>query len=93
MDTWRNDMRAEIDRINQDILTIPPEEKAAAINQWIDSAYRMPEGDKAKAQHGHRALLEEVSKPPLPLLTNGLPRDATDKGNILFGTLDVIEYH
>ena len=59
-------MRAEIDSINQDIPTIPPEEKAAAINQWIDSAYRMLEGDKV--QHG--ALLEEVSKPPLPVRTS-----------------------
>jgi hypothetical protein len=59
MEAWRIEMETEIDRINKDLPTVPPEEKAVAIaiQSWIHSAYRMLEGYECQ----HEVLLETTT--------------------------------
>ena len=56
MESWRNEMKEEIDRINQTIPDTPPGEKANAINQWITSVIDRMEHYKAE----HQELLKEA---------------------------------
>eukprot|EP00985_Skeletonema_marinoi_P030059 scaffold30309_cov73-Skeletonema_marinoi.AAC.1 len=58
MESWRTEMIAEINRINQDLPNTPAYEKTAAIKQWRDSVI-----DKIyhyKAEH-HRYVKEAVT--------------------------------
>ena len=49
MNSWRDDVQEEIDRINQTLPDTPPSEKAAAIQRWIRSVLR--EMDHYKTEH------------------------------------------
>ncbi|KAK1735017.1 leucine-rich repeat domain-containing protein [Skeletonema marinoi] len=58
IESWRTEMIAEIDRINQDLPNIPANEKTESIKQWVDSVIdRM---DHYKAEH-HRYVKEAVT--------------------------------
>ena len=56
METWRNEINEEIDRINQVLLDTPASEKAEAIQEWIESVLDRMEYYKAE----HQVLLKEV---------------------------------
>mmetsp|Transcript_19906 Transcript_19906/g.28372 ORF Transcript_19906/g.28372 Transcript_19906/m.28372 type:complete len:327 (+) Transcript_19906:50-1030(+) len=59
LETWRNEVRADIDRINQDLPNIDGHGKAAAIHRWIRSVIdRM---DHFKAEH-NRLLKEHMTQ-------------------------------
>jgi hypothetical protein len=80
MEVWRNEMKAEIDRINLVLPTIPSEQKTEAIQQWIKSAYHM----MAFYRDQHEALLGEI----LPLILNlGLPREVISENVMPFLSL------
>ena len=80
MEVWRNEMKAEIDRINLVLPTIPSEQKTEAIQQWIKYAYHM----MAFYRDQHEALLGEI----LPLILNlGLPREVISENVMPFLSL------
>eukprot|EP00985_Skeletonema_marinoi_P007417 scaffold3259_cov71-Skeletonema_marinoi.AAC.1 len=58
MESWRTEMIAEINRINQFLPNTPAYEKTAAIKQWIDSV--IDKMDHFKAKH-HRYVKEGVT--------------------------------
>eukprot|EP00984_Skeletonema_dohrnii_P013482 scaffold5587_cov74-Skeletonema_dohrnii-CCMP3373.AAC.4 len=49
MESWRTEMIAEINRINQDLPNTPADEQTAAIKQWVDSV--IDKMDHYKAEH------------------------------------------
>jgi hypothetical protein len=55
LESWRNEMNQEIDRINQDLPNTPPDEKTAAIQHWIRSVLNRME--YYKAEHNRLVLL------------------------------------
>jgi hypothetical protein len=55
LESWRNEMLQEIDRINQDLPNTPANDKTDAIRLWIRSVINRMEHYKAE----HRALLKE----------------------------------
>jgi hypothetical protein len=57
LESWRNDMREEIDRINQILSNTPVWEKTVAIQRWIRSVIRLLEQYKSE----HHALLKEAT--------------------------------
>jgi hypothetical protein len=59
LESWRNGMREEIDRINHDLPTTNHSEKTRAIRQWIRSIIELLEEYKTK----HNALLKESMTP------------------------------
>jgi hypothetical protein len=56
LESWRNDMRQEINRINQ-VLPSHPYRKTAEIQQWIRSVIRL----LAHYKEEHKALLKEAT--------------------------------
>ncbi len=56
MESWRNEMKAEIESINQTLPEIPPSEKTVTIQQWIRSVLNRMEHYKVE----HQILLKEV---------------------------------
>ena len=56
LESWRNEMREQIDQINQTLLETSANEKTAAINQWISSVLNRMENYKAE----HQILLKEA---------------------------------
>ena len=50
MESWRNEMKEEIERINQTLPDTQSEEKGAAINQWIESVLHRMEHFQNRAQ-------------------------------------------
>eukprot|EP00577_Skeletonema_sp_RCC1716_P019689 CAMPEP_0113392538 /NCGR_PEP_ID=MMETSP0013_2-20120614/11340_1 /TAXON_ID=2843 ORGANISM="Skeletonema costatum, Strain 1716" /NCGR_SAMPLE_ID=MMETSP0013_2 /ASSEMBLY_ACC=CAM_ASM_000158 /LENGTH=320 /DNA_ID=CAMNT_0000275941 /DNA_START=87 /DNA_END=1049 /DNA_ORIENTATION=+ /assembly_acc=CAM_ASM_000158 len=58
MESWRTDMKEEINRINQDLPNTPSNEKTAAIKQWMDSV--IDKIDHYKAEH-HRYVKEALT--------------------------------
>jgi hypothetical protein len=56
MESWRNEMTEEIDRINQTLPHTPSSEKAVAIRQWIKSVLDKMEHHKTE----HRLLVKEA---------------------------------
>jgi hypothetical protein len=56
LETWRNEMKEEIDSINQALLVTLAIEKAEAIKQWIRSAHSRMEHYKTE----HQTLLKEA---------------------------------
>ncbi len=56
MESWRDEMKEEIDRINQTIPDTQCTAKGAAINEWIESVLRRMEHYKAE----HQILLKEA---------------------------------
>jgi hypothetical protein len=50
MDTWRNEMEDEINRINQTLSEIPVNEKTKAIQQWLDRV--LDRMEHYKTEHG-----------------------------------------
>jgi hypothetical protein len=58
MESWRIEMNAEINRINQVLPNTPANEKTAAIKQWMDSV--IDKMDHFKAKH-HRYVKEAVT--------------------------------
>jgi hypothetical protein len=59
MESWRNRMREEIDRINRDLPTTNHLEMTRAIRQWIRSILELLEDYKTR----HNALLKESMTP------------------------------
>jgi hypothetical protein len=57
MESWRNEMREEIDRINEILSSTPAREKTASIQQWIRSVIGRFEHYKSE----HNALLKEAA--------------------------------
>jgi len=57
LESWRNDMIQEINRINVTLPTTPGADKAHTINQWIRSVLRKIEHYKVE----HRKLLKEAA--------------------------------
>jgi hypothetical protein len=57
LESWRNDMIVEIDRINQLLFDTPPREKTAEIQQWISLVLRRIARYKSK----HNKLLKEAT--------------------------------
>jgi hypothetical protein len=55
MESWRNDIHAEIDRINSDLEDTPANHKTRAIEQWIESILERLNHYKTE----HNALLKE----------------------------------
>eukprot|EP00985_Skeletonema_marinoi_P019908 scaffold11593_cov129-Skeletonema_marinoi.AAC.2 len=58
MDSWRTEMIAEINRINQVLPNTPADEKTESIKQWMDSV--IDGMDHYKAQH-HRYVKEALT--------------------------------
>eukprot|EP00985_Skeletonema_marinoi_P007418 scaffold3259_cov71-Skeletonema_marinoi.AAC.2 len=58
MESWRTEMIAEINRINQDLPNTPADEKTVAIKQWMDSV--IDGMDLYKAEH-HRYIKEALT--------------------------------
>eukprot|EP00984_Skeletonema_dohrnii_P034478 scaffold33569_cov84-Skeletonema_dohrnii-CCMP3373.AAC.12 len=56
LESWRNEMKEEINRINQTLPTIP-DRKTEAIQQWIRSAIRRIDHYKSE----HKTLLKEAT--------------------------------
>ena len=56
METWRDEMKEEIDRINQTLPEIPPGEKTETVQQWIRSVLDKMEHYKTE----HNVLLKEA---------------------------------
>ena len=56
MESWRNDIHAEIDRINSDLEGTPDDEKTSAIEQWIESVLERLNHYKTE----HKALVKEA---------------------------------
>ena len=56
MESWRNDIHAEIDRINSDLEDTPANHKTRAIEQWIESILERLNHYKTE----HKALLKEA---------------------------------
>ena len=56
MESWRDEMNEEIDRINQTLTDTRSAEKGAAINRWIESVLRRMEHYKEE----HRMLVKEA---------------------------------
>jgi len=56
MESWKDEMREEIGRINQTLPGIAAHQKGAAINQWIESVLRRTEHYKEK----HHVLVKEA---------------------------------
>jgi hypothetical protein len=56
MESWRNDMSAEIDRINSDLEDTPTNEKTRTIEQWIESVLERLNHHKTE----HKALVKEA---------------------------------
>ena len=57
LDSWRNQMKDEIDRINQDLPNTDTNEKPAAIQLWMERVIRRVEHYKSE----HYALLKEIT--------------------------------
>jgi hypothetical protein len=57
MESWKDEMKEEIDRINQTLPGIPASEKTAAIQQWIRSVIGRVEHYETE----HRLLVKEAS--------------------------------
>eukprot|EP00984_Skeletonema_dohrnii_P013479 scaffold5587_cov74-Skeletonema_dohrnii-CCMP3373.AAC.1 len=57
METWRTEMKEEINRINQDLPNTPADEKTVAIKQWVVSV--IDKMDHYKAEH-HRYVKEAI---------------------------------
>jgi len=75
MESWRNEMREEINRINQDLSNTNEWGKTAGIQQWIRSAIGLFEHYKSQ----HKALLKEAQRylnslcgRPILMTTNAL---------------------
>eukprot|EP00984_Skeletonema_dohrnii_P017297 scaffold7856_cov72-Skeletonema_dohrnii-CCMP3373.AAC.1 len=64
MESWRTEIKEEINRINQDLPNTPPHVKTAAIKRWIDSV--IDTIDHYKAEH-HRYVKEAVTLVELAL--------------------------
>jgi hypothetical protein len=58
MESWRNEMNAEIDRINSDLEDTPADEKTRAVRQWIESVLEILNHYKTE----HYMLLKEAMK-------------------------------
>jgi hypothetical protein len=58
LESWRDEINQEIDRINQDLPNTPANEKTDAIRQWITSVINRME--HYKSQHNQWQLVEEV---------------------------------
>jgi hypothetical protein len=56
MESWRNEMHAEIDRINRDLEGTPDDEKTRAIEQWIESVLERLNHYKTE----HKTLVKEA---------------------------------
>ncbi len=56
LESWRNDVIVQVDRINQVLSNTPAEEKSAEIRQWIRSVVQKTEHYKTE----HKALLKET---------------------------------
>jgi hypothetical protein len=56
LESWRNDMNEEIDRINQNLSTYHANVKTAVIQDWIEGVLKRMESFKVE----HRTLLKEA---------------------------------
>ncbi len=57
LDSWKNEMNDEIDRINRDLPNTDPEDKTDAIQRWMDRVIRIIEHYKSE----HFVLLKEFT--------------------------------
>ncbi len=57
LESWRNEMKNEIDRINRDLPYTPADEKTFEIQQWMERVLERIEYYKSK----HSALLKETT--------------------------------
>jgi len=70
LDSWRNDMNNEIDRINQVLPNTPANEKTNAIKQWMDRVIRRLK--HYKSEH-YPVLKENMTQVELALWKANLP--------------------
>jgi hypothetical protein len=78
LESWRNEMNQEIDRINQVLPNTPTDEKTSAIRLWIRSVITRMEHYKAE----HRVLLkEDMTQLELALWKAKLDEKGEDRSN------------
>ena len=78
LESWRDEMNQEIDRINQDLPNTPADEKMAAIQEWIRSVIDRME--HYKTEH-NRLLKEEMTLLELAVWMTKLDEKEEDNSN------------
>jgi len=79
LESWRNEMNQEIDRINQELPNTPAYEKTVEIQEWIRSVINRMEHHKAE----HHALLkEDMTQLELALWKAKLDDNEDDNSNL-----------
>jgi len=79
MESWRNEMREEIDRINRVLPTTFPLEKTSAIQLWIRTSFKKNEHFKSE----HYMLLKKAMAPLELALWRAKLLDENEEGHSL----------